>query len=204
MASNQSQAAESAPSTVECHPLEPFLPCGAKVLMLGSFPPSHQRWSMEFFYPNFQNDMWRIMGQIFFGDRHHFVLPQHKAFDYISVVDFCRQRGIAIFDTASQVRRLRNNASDSSLEIVHSTDIPLLLSRIPDCHAVVATGLLAAQTICQTIDTEPPKVGNSIVAQLCERQIRLYRMPSSSRAYPLSFEQKTEAYRRMFLTEGIL
>ena len=40
--------------------------------MLGSFPPPKERWCMDFFYPNPQNDMWRIMGQIFFGDKTHF------------------------------------------------------------------------------------------------------------------------------------
>jgi len=37
---------------VERHPLEPFLPGNARLLMLGSFPPPRKRWSMEFFYPN--------------------------------------------------------------------------------------------------------------------------------------------------------
>jgi G:T/U-mismatch repair DNA glycosylase len=36
----------------EKHPLQPFLPQNAKILMLGSFPPPKARWSMEFFYPN--------------------------------------------------------------------------------------------------------------------------------------------------------
>ena len=45
---------------IEEHPLEPFLPANAKLLMLGSFPPQKKRWSMEFFYPNLQNDMWRF------------------------------------------------------------------------------------------------------------------------------------------------
>lgn len=49
----------------EAHPLEPFLPEGARLLMLGSFPPARSRWSMEFYYPNFQNDMWRVMGLVF-------------------------------------------------------------------------------------------------------------------------------------------
>ena len=31
-------------------------------------------------------------------------------------------------------------------------------------------------------------------------QILLYRLPSSSRAYPLSFDKKVEAYQRMFLS----
>ena len=53
-------------SEVERHPFEPFLPVGCKMLMLGSFPPAPRRWCMEFYYPNFTNDMWRILGYIFF------------------------------------------------------------------------------------------------------------------------------------------
>ena len=37
---------------IEQHPFEPFLPDGAVVLMLGTFPPKPERWSMEFYYPN--------------------------------------------------------------------------------------------------------------------------------------------------------
>ncbi len=58
---------------IETHPLEPFLPSAAKLLMLGSFPPPVNRWSMDFYYPNFQNDMWRIMGLIFFSDKEYFI-----------------------------------------------------------------------------------------------------------------------------------
>ena len=59
----------------ELHPLEPFLPANARVLMLGSFPPKRIRWSMDFFYPNLQNDMWRIVGYLATGDKSHFLMP---------------------------------------------------------------------------------------------------------------------------------
>ena len=65
----------------ESHPLEPFLPSNAKVLMLGSFPPSQNRWSMDFYYPNWQNDMWRILGIVFFHDKDYFTIPTEKRFD---------------------------------------------------------------------------------------------------------------------------
>jgi len=48
-------------SDIETHPLPPFLPPNAKLLMLGSFPPPATRWKMNFYYPNYQNDMWRIL-----------------------------------------------------------------------------------------------------------------------------------------------
>ena len=53
----------------ETHPLPPFLPPHAQLLMLGSFPPPRERWKMDFYYPNFQNDMWRIFGCVFFDNR---------------------------------------------------------------------------------------------------------------------------------------
>ena len=65
----------------ERHPLEPFLPENARLLMLGSFPPKRIRWSMEFFYPNLQNDMWRIVGYLATGDKMHFLEPGGRRFD---------------------------------------------------------------------------------------------------------------------------
>ena len=56
-------------SDIERHPLQPFLPANAQILMLGSFPPPKERWCMDFFYPNPQNDMWRVIGLVFFGDK---------------------------------------------------------------------------------------------------------------------------------------
>lgn len=66
------------PLQPEIHPLAPFLPPNARLLLLGSFPPPRKRWSMDFFYPNYTNDMWRIFGLIFFDDKNHFVDIEKK------------------------------------------------------------------------------------------------------------------------------
>ena len=139
------------PRMPERHPLEPFLPSGARLLMLGSFPPQRKRWSMDFFYPNLQNDMWRIVGHLFFGDRHHFLRPDRKAFDRERIASFCAQCGIALYDTAEEVIRLKDNASDNFLEVVRETDLAALLDRIPQCCAVVTTGQKATDTLCRAV-----------------------------------------------------
>ena len=100
---------------VERHPFEPFLPAGAKMLFLGSFPPQPHRWCMPFYYPNWINDFWRIMGLIHFGDKDHFCLTTEKRFDEQSIRQFCTDAGLAFYDTACEVRRLRDNASDAYL-----------------------------------------------------------------------------------------
>ena len=108
----------------ESHPLEPFLPSNGRTLFLGSFPPPRARWSMDFFYPNWINDFWRIMGLLFHNDRHHFECGPDapKTFDRERITAFCRTEGLAFFDTARRVRRLKANASDNFLEIGEPTD----------------------------------------------------------------------------------
>lgn len=145
---------------IEQHPLEPFLPGNARLLMLGSFPPQKRRWSMEFYYPNWNNDMWRITGFLFFNDKDYFVDKAKKAFCKERLISFLQEKGIALFDTASAIRRLQDNASDKFLEVVQPTDIPALLHRIPQCKAIVTTGEKATDTLCTQFSIDKPKVGN--------------------------------------------
>ena len=187
---------------IEEHPLEPFLPANAKLLMLGSFPPQKKRWSMDFFYPNLQNDMWRIFGLLFFDDKEHFLLPGKKAFNKEYLIEFLTEKGIALYDTATSVRRLQDNASDKFLEVVEPTDIRLLLKQLPQCQAIVTTGQKATDIIRNQIEVDEPKVGESCLFTFEDRMMRLYRMPSSSRAYPMAIEKKATAYRFMLSELG--
>lgn len=188
----------------ENHPLEPFLPGNAILLMLGSFPPQKKRWSMDFFYPNWSNDMWRIFGLVFFNQKDYFVVPDKKAFDKERIIEFLKEKGIALYDTACVVKRLQNNASDKFLEIVEPTDISLLLKQLPVCRAITTTGEKATDTICTQMHIEKPSVGSKSGFEYEDRRLHLYRMPSSSRAYPLKLEKKAETYRIMFEEIGLL
>lgn len=184
---------------VERHPFEPFLPSGCRMLILGSFPPSEKRWAMRFYYPNFTNDMWRIFGLCFFGDKNHFVDTVHRTFRLNELKRFLTDKRIGLYDTARAVRRLKNTASDKDLEVVEPTDMTTLLRRIGQCHAVVVTGEKASEVLCRSLDISPkPAVGKSTGFSFDGRDMRLYRMPSSSRAYPMKVEAKAEYYKPMF------
>ena len=189
---------------IEEHPLEPFLPSNATLLMLGSFPPQKKRWSMDFFYPNLQNDMWRIFGFLFFNDKDHFLLPGKKAFNKDYLVEFLTEKGIALYDTATAIRRLQDNASDKFLEVIEPTDIRLLLKQLPQCQAIVTTGQKATDIIRNQIEVNEPSVGQNCPFEFEDRILQLYRMPSSSRAYPLALEKKAAVYRLMLNELGLL
>ena len=191
---------------IEKHPLKPFLPANAKLLMLGSFPPPKTRWKMDFYYPNFQNDMWKIFGLCFFQDKNYFLNIEQKTFKEQQIRTFLNERGIAIFDTAYEVIRQKGNASDKFLHIITPTNIHHLLKQIPGCHSVMTTGDKANDTLMLSMPTGTlkPQIGMKSETHFAGRDLNLYRMPSSSRAYPLALEKKAEAYQNLFSEIGLL
>lgn len=190
--------------TTELHPLGFFLPENARLLMLGSFPPPRARWSMDFYYPNIQNDMWRILGLVFYGDKDAFLLSK-KAFSEAKAKAFCREKGIGLGDTALEVIRLKANASDKFLEVVRPIDVEKVLSQAPRCGAIVVTGQKAMDTLLSVLPgVEEPKVGAFTEFACLGRRMHLFRMPSSSRAYPKPLEEKAAVYRAMFEALGMV
>lgn len=184
---------------IESHPLQPFIPEGARLLMLGSFPPARYRWSMDFFYPNFQNDMWRIFGLVFFSDKDHFVDNEARTFRREEIIELLNREGIALYDTATKVIRTQNTASDKDLEVVTPTDLDSLLKRMPMLEGVVTTGQKATDLFTEHFKIAQPKVGESVTFEFNGKELRLWRMPSSSRAYPMKVDRKAEIYERVLL-----
>ena len=198
---------------VEIHPFEPWLPGNAKLLMLGTFPPSEKRWCMPWYYPNFQNDMWRIFGIIYFADKLHFVDVENKTYRLDAIKEFLKEKGVAIYDTAQQVIRTKNTASDKDLQIVQPSDLDGMLRQLPECRAVLTAGQLATKIFSEHFGIkDKPEMGGFVEIEFedqeeasagsssgsSSRKLRLYRMPSSSRAYPMAVEKKAEFYRKMF------
>lgn len=186
---------------IETHPFEPWLPKNARLLMLGTFPPSPKRWCMDWYYPNFMNDMWRIFGICFFDDKQYFIVPGEKRFALEKIKTFLEEKRVAIFDTALRIRRTKGTASDKDLEIVEPADLDNMLRALPDCRGVLTAGQLATQIFTEHYGitaAKKMKMGSYVEFMFEGRSLRLYRMPSSSRAYPMATEKKAEYYQRMF------
>lgn len=209
--------------SVETHPFAPVLPPQATVMMMGSFPPTADKRSMAFHYPNFQNDMWRIYGLVFFDDPMHFQDGQARRFDAQRIRAFLQQRGIALCPTVRRAIRQRGNASDAFLQVVEAVDLPAVLAQVPHCQALFTTGGKATEVLLEALHaqqdgrlSEPPdtprptpprkalKTGQSMDFPYAGRALRLFRLPSTSRAYPLSLARKAQAYRAFFQQAGLL
>ncbi len=208
------QAAE-----VETHPFAPVLPPNATVMMMGTFPPTADKWAMPFHYPNFYNDMWRIYGSVFFDDVNYFRVEEEKRFDPERIRTFMFERGIASCPTVKQAIRETGNASDKNLTVVTPVDLDNILSQVPKVQTLFTTGGKATEVLLNLLAEPPakskyPKTNQSMDypyqwqndnnRKVDVNNLTLYRLPSTSRAYPLALDKKVAAYKDFFKKIGKL
>ena len=191
---------------IETRPFPPFLPKKATVMMMGTFPPAAEKRAMEFHYPNFQNDMWRVYGLIFFNDKDHFRKGDEKAFDPEKIKAFLDQKGIASCPTVYKAIREHGNASDAFLEVVEPVNLKEVLGQVPDVAHICTTGGKATEILLGLLPEKVklPKTNETINFVYDGRQLSLTRLPSTSRAYPLSLVKKAEAYKNFFKNCGLI
>ena len=207
-------------TNIETHPFGPVLPPDATVMMMGSFPPTADKWAMRFHYPNFQNDMWRIYGRVFFDDVDYFRVGDEKRFDPERIRAFMFERGIASCPTVVQAIRETGNASDKDLTVVTTVDLDIILPQVPKVQALFTTGGKATEVLLNLLNepiakSKHPKTNQSIDypyewqdndshPKADVNELTLYRLPSTSRAYPLALDKKVAAYRDFFKEIGKL
>ncbi|ASK26653.1 uracil-DNA glycosylase family protein [Neisseria chenwenguii] len=191
---------------VETHPFPPVLPSHATVMMMGTFPPKSEKRAMQFHYPNFQNDMWRIFGMVFFDNPDYFKRPSEKAFDGGRIKAFLNERGIASCPTVWKAVRGRDNASDKFLEVVEAVPLAEVLAKMPDCRHICTTGGKATEILLEMPSEKirMPKTGETVAFPFAGRDLTLTRLPSTSRAYPLALAKKAAAYRTFFEMTGLV
>ena len=216
---NNSRLSEVRAAEVETHPFGPVLPPDATVMMMGTFPPTADKWAMRFHYPNFYNDMWRIYGSVFFDDVNYFRVGDEKRFDPERIRAFMFERGIASCPTVNQAIRETGNASDKNLTVVTPVDLDNILPQVPKVQTLFTTGGKATEVLLNLLAEPPakskyPKTNQSMdypyqwqsnQSQKADvNDLTLYRLPSTSRAYPLALDKKIAAYKDFFKKIGKL
>lgn len=201
---------------IESHPFERILPSHAKALMMGTMPPTSDKWCMPFHYPNFYNDMWRIFGLVFFDNADHFRIGEEKRFDHHKIKAFLLEKGIGECPTVVKVIREKGNASDDHLTVVEKVNLDEVLPLVPEVNWLFTTGGKATEVLIEIFNEEIdkenptakplklPKTNEFIEIKYKGRSLNLYRLPSTSRAYPMSLDNKAKAYRAFFEQAGLL
>ena len=141
----------------------------------------------------------------FFGDAAHFQKQGEKAFDADKIKAFLSEKGIASCPTVLKAIREHGNASDKFLKVIETVDLAAVLAQMPECRHLCTTGGKATEVLLeiQGSGMKMPKAGETVPFPYAGRELTLTRLPSTSRAYPLSLAKKAAAYRAFFETAGL-
>ncbi|GET91362.1 hypothetical protein, unknown function [Leishmania tarentolae] len=145
----------------EDHPIGPVVHADSRILFCGTFPPVRK--SIRFYYPNANNDMWKVLGQVFYDDVDAFYTsadcvsslfsPPSKqsscraatrVLDERRIWHFAHSQPVGFFDVCRRVRRRRGTSADDNIEALERTNVLRdVLSCTPHCAGILTTGTLA-------------------------------------------------------------
>lgn len=145
----------------EDHPIGPVVHADSRVLFCGTFPPVRK--SIRFYYPNANNDMWKVLGHVFYDDADAFYTSTYgasslfpspsklsgchaatRALDEARILRFADSQPVGFFDMCRRARRRLGTSADDNIEALERTDVVRdVLSHTPHCAGIITTGTLA-------------------------------------------------------------
>lgn len=89
----------------------------------GYFPAKAKQMGDGIFLPKQNKRYVENYGAYFYADRFKFYNAEQRTYRLEEIKAFLTEQHIALYDTATRVRRLKDNASDKFLEIVETIDL---------------------------------------------------------------------------------
>jgi hypoxanthine-DNA glycosylase len=151
--------------------LTPVIADGARVLVLGSFPSERSLVSGEY-YANRRNQFWPLLGA---------VLGFDADLVYDARIAAVKQHGVALWDVVHSCRRIGSMDAKIDRKSLVVNDFGPLLAAHPGIERIFVNGLTAFELFERHVETALPAV----------------RLPSSSGALPMTFEDKLTRWREL-------
>lgn len=191
----------------EIHPWKPFIPKKADKLLLGTFPthPDNRK-NDGFFYPNPNNDFWRIIFKTAGLD-----LEDSQK---MNSVEFRKKvltkLGLGIADICQRIYRQQSSSNDNAVFPVEFTNIFLLLEKHPDITTIVVTSsskkssaLVWLHQYC-SLNEKPFKIPKGTLPKKTllnfnNKPITIEIVPSTSRQSPIRGNKLLKMYADVLL-----
>jgi hypoxanthine-DNA glycosylase len=151
--------------------LPPIVGDGARVLLLGSFPSERSLLAGEY-YANRRNQFWPLMATVFGFDKD---LPYDQRIDAVT------SHGVALWDVVHSCRRAGSMDAKIDRTSLVVNDFDQLLAQHRGIQRIFVNGLTALELFDRNVDITLPTV----------------RLPSSSGALPMSFDDKLARWREV-------
>lgn len=192
----------------ESHPWEPFIPKNGDKLILGTFPTKVKyRGAYEFFYPNPNNDFWRVIFEVAGKKLDDF--HQTEPIDARKQILSYLKLGIA--DIGKKVLRQKDSSKDDHLFPLEYTNIFSLLETYPTIKKIIITSSSGANSVLSwfhhyciinghTINIPKAKLPNMTKLLFNNLEIKIDIISSPSRLSPIKGEL-FEMYRSVILND---
>lgn len=191
----------------ETHPWPHYVPNDANKLILGTFPTAEKnRGAFDFYYPNPNNDFWKIIFEIAQESTSKF-----KINDLVTERKQILQKlRIGIGDIGKEILRQKNNSKDEGLFPLVFTDIFAILEAHPTIQKIILTSssgcnsaLAWFKQYCMLnqidIKIKNKKLPMKSQFRLNERQIDIDIVSSTSRLSPIKGERLFAMYKQAIL-----
>jgi G:T/U-mismatch repair DNA glycosylase len=189
--------------TIEIHPDWDFDIPEMKTLILGNFPPHKKRWDYEFFYPNKQNNFWRVLAAI-----------NGKPLKEISGWPAVKERKAimkdlktGVMNIAAKIKRKGHSARDTDIEIIEYNDVLNVILKHPELETIIIAGYSARNSTAvkfieylnsQNIEYEPPtkiKAGGNLIISIGGKKIKCVIVNSTSTAFPIKLDDLVSQFK---------
>lgn len=178
-----------------------------KVLILGSFPPHQNKHDYSFYYPNKQNNFWKILATIHKTDLIYFkgdeAVHERKR--------LMEQMQVGVQNLGKKIERIGLSARDTDIAIVEFQNILSIIRKHKELKRILISGYSAENStfkafitylVLNTIKhTLPEKVkpGYSFSVFINDRTIVCTITNSTSTAARIKFETLVEQFKKVIL-----
>jgi len=187
---------------LEAHPWDPYIPENADKLILGTFPTAEANRKTDFYYPNPNNDFWRILAELcqvelvcFEGDA---AVEERKL--------ILKTLNLGIADVGYRVFRQGDGSNDNQLFPIEFTDIFRVVDKYPKLKTLIITSSSDINSVlgwfmlyCElnkirlAVPTGTLPKTTSLIHN--EKTISIKIISSPSRRSPIKGERLIEMYR---------
>lgn len=110
-----------------------------KTLILGSFPPHSSKWSYPFYYPNKQNNFWKILAAIHKIELQYYSGQQAVAERQQLMIDL----KVGVQNMGKTIIRKGLSSQDTDIEITEFQDILSIIHKHPELSKIIISGFSA-------------------------------------------------------------
>jgi G:T/U-mismatch repair DNA glycosylase len=193
----------------EGHPWEPFIPVNADKLILGTFPTAEgNRGAYEFFYPNPNNDFWRVLFRVAEKKMEDFRQAEPVQIRKQILTDL----KLGIGDIGKRILRQKESSKDDSLFPIEYTDVFSILDNHPTIRKIIITSSSGGNSVLSWFHHYTVINGHNFIIPKGKlplktglifkgREIKIEIVSSPSRLSPIKGDKLFEMYRNAIITQ---